>query len=207
MKTARSTFIGVFGSLIALVGMEHGTGELLQGRTRPESRVIRSWPDSEFFRILDGEPAFTLLPDLRLAGIATILVCLALLGSVRLFRRSRRIGLGILGLSGLLFLTGGGFGPPFLGLILGLSVSVPAAQAGGELPAWRVRLRKALAETWPLPLAGCVGSFLVLMPGLPLLDHQWGVDDPALVAAAFLSAMAFLAWTIASMRARDAVIG
>lgn len=205
MKTARSTFIGVFGSLIALVGMEHGTGELLQGGTRPESRVIRSWPDSEFFRILDGEPAFTLLPDLRLAGIATILVSLALLGSVWLFRRSRRIGLGILGLSGLLFLSGGGFGPPFLGLILGLSVSAP--RAGGELPAWRVRLRKALAETWPLPLAGCVGSFLVLMPGLPLLDHLRGVDDPALVVAAFLSAMTFLAWTIASMRARDAVIG
>lgn len=53
---------------------------------------------------------------------------------------------------------------------------------------------------------GVFGS-LVLMPGLPLLDHLRGVDDPAPVVAAFLSAMAFLAWTIASMRARDAVIG
>lgn len=207
MNNARAAFVGVFGSLIALVGMEHGTGEFLQGRTRPRSMVIRSWPDSGFFRILDGEPAFTVIPDMRLAGIATLLVCLALLVYVWRFRRSMRVGLGILALSGLLFLTGGGFGPPFLGLILGLAVSVPAARARETLPAWRVRLRKTLAETWPLPLAGCVVSFLVLMPGLPLLDHLGGIYDPALVVAAFLSAMTFLAWTIASVRARDAGCG
>ncbi len=200
MKKGQQTFIRVFGTLIALVGIEHGTGELLQGPIRPESRVIHSWPESGFFRALDGEPAFTLLPDLLSAGMATYLVSFAILAVIWLLPSHKRIGLMLIGLSALLFSVGGGFGPPLLGVILGLSVSFSSRRH--KMQALKPsRFKAFLAGLWPVSLTACVAAFLVLMPGLPLLDTFLGIVNPTLVAAAFFTAMAFLAITIMSVHA------
>lgn len=75
---ATHTVVGVFGVLAALAGVEHGVGEIAEGPVRPEGMVIRSWPEHPAFDVLDGEPAMTLVPDLLVSGVVTVLVSVAL---------------------------------------------------------------------------------------------------------------------------------
>ena len=61
--------VSTFGAMAGLAGIEHGIGEILQGGAAPEGVMILSWPDSGFFRILGGEPAMTVVPDLLVTGV------------------------------------------------------------------------------------------------------------------------------------------
>ena len=49
---------------------------MLQGNVAPEGIMILSWPDSEVFAILAGEPAMTIVPNLLITGILAILFSL-----------------------------------------------------------------------------------------------------------------------------------
>lgn len=60
----------------------------------------------------------TLVPNLLASGLLTILVSLGLILWSVLFPHRRGSGPVLLGLSVLLLLVGGGFGPPLLGSIL-----------------------------------------------------------------------------------------
>jgi hypothetical protein len=66
------------GLLAAFAGLEHGIGELTSGDVASDSLVIESWPHVAAFDVLDGEPAMTLIPDLRVAGAVTVLVSLVI---------------------------------------------------------------------------------------------------------------------------------
>lgn len=204
MGSATRAVTSVFGVLAALAGMEHGVGEMLQGNMRPDGLMIQSWPDSPFFRIENGEPAMTVVPNLLASGVLTILVSLIFLVWAAGFARRRRDGLVLVGLSIVLLLVGGGFGPPLLGVIVGLT----ATRIGAPLTWWRTRLapviRRLLAASWPWAFAGCMGAWLMLVPGLPVLSYTLGVEDPALVVVLFFSALGLLALTIVSGLARDA---
>jgi len=79
MKNATRVFTSTFGAIMALAGIEHGIGEIFQGNIAPSGIMILSWPESEFFRNLGGEPAMTVIPNLFITGILAILVSLALL--------------------------------------------------------------------------------------------------------------------------------
>jgi hypothetical protein len=57
MRHALRVTVSTFGTLAGLAGLEHGIGEILQGNVAPASPSIQSWPKSDFFRILGGEPA------------------------------------------------------------------------------------------------------------------------------------------------------
>ena len=48
-RAATSTVVASLGVLASLVAVEHGVGEVLQGRGVPESLVIESWPNSPAF--------------------------------------------------------------------------------------------------------------------------------------------------------------
>ena len=73
MNATRVT-VSTFGTLTGLAGIEHGIGEVLQGNSTPKAFVILSWPGSEAFRILAGEPAMTIVPNLLATGIVAIAI-------------------------------------------------------------------------------------------------------------------------------------
>ncbi len=204
MRSATRAVTSAFGVLAALAGVEHGIGEVLQGNLRPDGLMIQSWPDSPFFRIEAGEPAMTIVPNLLASGVLTILVSLVFLVWAVGFAHRKRGGLVLVGLSTVLLFVGGGFGPPLLGIIVGLT----ATRIGAPLTWWRTRLapaiRRLLAASWPWAFAACMGAWLMLVPGLPILSYTLGVQDPALVVVLFFIAMGLLALTIASGLARDA---
>ncbi len=204
MNSATRVVASVFGALAALAGLEHGVGEVLQGNVRAAGLIIQSWPDAAFFRIEAGEPAMTIVPNLLASGVLTIVVSLVFLAWAVGFAHRRHGGLVLVGLSIVLLLVGGGFGPPLLGII----VSLTATRIGAPLTWWRTRLapaiRRLLAASWPWAFGASMGAWLMLVPGLPILSYTLGVEDSALVVVLFFSAMGLLALTIVSGLARDA---
>jgi hypothetical protein len=208
MTSATRVTVSTFGVIAGLAGIEHGVGEVRQGDVAPDGLTISSWPDSEAFEILNGEPAMTVVPNLLASGILTILVSLAFLVWVIFFVQMKHGGLVLLLLSVVLLLVGGGFGPPLLGAILG----VAATRIDAPLTRWRSRLspgsRRSLARLWPWSLAAGVVAWLAVMPGTILLDLAVGVGKPELVVpVATLTAFGLLLLTIVAGLARDTVRG
>jgi hypothetical protein len=205
MSSAMSRTVATFGTLAGLAGVEHGVGELLQGNVAPGGIVIRSWPGSELFRILGGEPAMTLVPNLLASGILAILVSLCFLVWAARFVQRRHGGLVLILLSLILLLVGGGFGPPLFGLILGLA----ATRINAPLAWWRARLPNRaghiLSSLWPWLLTAALIAWLLVLPGSILLDYFVGVGDPDLMMVTLIpSAFGLLLLTIITALAADA---
>jgi len=203
MKAKQSTLtvITVFGILSGLAGMEHGVGEILQGGASP-GIVFASWPGSTFFQSVAGEPAMSLIPNLWVSGIVSIILSLAFIGWALLGKR--RWWAALL-LSVLLLLTGGGFGPPLLGSIIAMTalrLNAPLKISGERhVPL----LRKLSAAAWPWLFGLAIAAWLVLMPGVMLFDLLIGVKTPErVVPYLVLLAFTLLLLAIATSHAHDA---
>lgn len=191
---ARVMVTRIFGLFAAASAAEHGLGEALQGNRAPSGPFIRSWPDATFFRIEAGEPAFTLLPNLLVSGVLTLL--LSALFAWRVMARSARTPrLDLIGLSILLLLVGGGFGPPILGLAVAAAASTPAPRHINSPGSF-------LAHRFWWILAAAVIAWLALVPGLPLLDLAFGTGDAALIPV-IIAAFTLFALCVLASRAAD----
>lgn len=204
MRSATSITVSAFGVVAGLAGIEHGIGEVLQGNTAPAGIVIQSWPESELFAILHGEPAMTILPNLLITGLLAILFSLLFMVWSTVFIERKHGGLVLILLSIILLLVGGGFGPPLLGIMLGLT----ATRIHTPLDGWRTHLssgtRRRLGKWWPGFLGAGLVAWLLLMPVTMLLDHFFVIENPGLlVGGFFFSAMGLLLLTIVTALARD----
>jgi hypothetical protein len=197
MRNATKAVVSTFGALAGLMGIEHGIGETLQGNIAPDGMMISSWPGSELFRILAGEPAMTIVPNLLVTGILAILFSLIFLVWATTFVQRKNGGLVLILLSIAMLLVGGGFGPPLLGIIMGAA----ATRINAPLTWWRAHLsvgsRRFLGKLWPWLFTGSSIAWLLLFPGSILLDYFFGVSNPdLLVSMFFFSAFGFLLLTI-----------
>lgn len=196
--TAGATRLTVqtLGVLAALAGVEHGVGEIGQGWVTPPALVFRSWEGTAAFGPLNGEPAMTLVPNLLVTGVLTIIVALTVGVWAARYADRRHGGTVMICLSVLLLAVGGGFGPPLLGALAGgLASRIHTAPPPGTGP-----VSVVLANLWPWPLAATVVLFLALVPGTALLHLAAGTDGPALVY--LLTAGAFAAVALAMLSAR-----
>lgn len=200
MKEARRTFVAVMGTWMGLAGIEHGAGELLQSPGVPTGWMIQSWPDSAFFRVFNGEPALTILPDMRLTGIlAAGFSLLFILWAIRFAPRPNG-GLMMILLCLPMLLFGAGIFPPILGALIGL------AAAGLNRPVSSAPLTgfsRGLARAWPWIFAGCCAAWLALLPGIAALDYFFGVDQVGLTLAIIAAAFIFLPLSYWSAAQRD----
>lgn len=142
--------------------------------------MILSWPDSEVFAILAGEPAMTIVPNLLITGILAILFSLLFLVWATMFIGRKHGGLVLIVLSVALLLVGGGLGPPILGVIVGFA----ATRINAPLT-WCTHLtngaRRLLAKVWSPCLVAGVTAWLLVMPGTLVLDFFIGVNIPDFV--------------------------
>jgi hypothetical protein len=202
MRNATRITVATFGTIAALAGIEHGVGEVLQGNRPPDGIVIASWPDAAWFRIVAGEPAMTIIPNLLLSGVVTIIVSLILFVWAALFAQRPRGGLILLGLSLVLLVVGGGFGPPLLGIILG----VAAMGSDAPLSWWRShlphRVRHALSTIWPWSFVTAIIAWLLVLPGSLLLDAFVGIRERTVYTLIF-AAFALLLLTIVAALAHN----
>jgi hypothetical protein len=205
MRLAVRVSISTFGVLAGVAGIEHGIGEMLQGSTRPEGLVIQSWPGSPAFELLSGEPAMTVIPNLLLSGFLTVLFSLAfMVWSVR-FIQHKHGSLGLILLSLILLLVGGGFGPPLLGLILGSAGLLAGLSGKRTVQMPPSGLSRLMGKAWPWVYGVGLAAWLMLFPGMPLLAYFAGMDNAVLVMGIILLAFVSLFLTLWTASARDAV--
>lgn len=207
VRSARQITLAGMGAIMAMAGFEHGLGEALQGNVAPGGLVIESWPHSEFYRSLAGEPAMTLIPNLLVSGVLTMLLSLALLVWMLRFVDRPDSALIIPALSITLLLVGGGFGPPVLGLILAAAttkVNSPSTRWHSKLPRGA---RQVLAASWPILFAGCIMAWLLMLLGLPAVAYLSGLESDAVVLGVLVLAFFLLALALFSSFARDVESG
>ncbi|HET7089198.1 MAG TPA: hypothetical protein VFL17_11140 [Anaerolineae bacterium] len=196
MKSATRIMVSTIGALMGLAGIEHGIGEVLQGNVAPGGIMFPSWPGSAFFRIVAGEPAMTIVPNLLVTGILAILVSLIFLVWATMFVQRKNGGLVLILLSIVMLLVGGGIFPPILGIILG----VIGTRINAPLAWWRAHLsvgsRRFLGKVWPWSFIACLTAWLLLFPGSTILGYFFGVNNPNLIPILFFFALGSLLLTI-----------
>jgi hypothetical protein len=193
----------VFGILAGLGGLTHGIGEVLQGNVRPDGIIINSWTQGPIATNMGGEPGMTIIPNLLVTGILTLVVSLALgLWSVAFVQRKN--GGQILSLlSVLMLLVGGGFGPPIIGILAG----VAGTGIGRPSTWWRKPLSgsawRLLATLWPWLFAIAVVNGLFLVIGSVILVYFFDLNNPDLFTNSFFFSILSLSLTIFAGRAYD----
>jgi len=69
----------VFGVLAGLGGLNHGIGETIQGNVALDGIVFNSWTQGPIATYISGEPAMTIVPNLLVTGMLTIIVSLVVI--------------------------------------------------------------------------------------------------------------------------------
>lgn len=207
MKNAIRTTTAIFGALAGLAGIEHGVGEILQGSTAPESIFIQSWPHSAAFAVVSGEPALTVLPNLRITGILAVTLSLIFMIWAVFFVQRRHGGRMLMLLCIPMLLLGAGFGPPLLGLITGAAAARAQAAANARAVTGPRNapsaLRRLLSRLWPWFLGACLAAWLAMMPGTMLMKTWWNYESEALVLGLIVAMFSLLFLALGSAAARD----
>ena len=203
--TALARTVAALGAVIALAGIEHGIGELAQGSVAPPGTVNQSWPESEAFRVLSGEPALTVVPNMLATGALAIVSSACVLVWAACFAHRPGGGVVLMLLSLAMLFVGGGIGPPLIGVLLGAA----ATRIGRPLSWWRARLRdparRWLAAGWAPLLAADITAWLSLLLSVAVVGQVFGAGTLpewliyALMAAAFV----LLPLTLVAAVARD----
>jgi hypothetical protein len=195
-RSAARTVASLFGVLTGLGGMTHGIGEVLQGNVAVEGIFINSWTRGPIATNMGGEPGITLVPNLLITGLLTILASLSILVWSIFFVQKKNGGRILIGLSTIMLLVGGGIGPPLIGILAG----VAGSGINAPLRGWRRRLsggiRQLLAALWPLlfTLATISGSFLVV--GSLILVFFFDLDNAQLFLNTFYVTLLSLLLTV-----------
>jgi len=167
-----TAFLGIYSGLIAI---QHGIFEILQGNTAPDGLMFNAiGPPCQAEMVWHAcFPAMTLIPNLLVTGIATVVIGATLMFWSLFFLHRSYAGWipGILSI--LLLFIGGGFVPVFIGMTAAI------ASRGLERSSSQPRLA-FLTVLWPWPLV----LMAFWLPGSWLLGHFFG--------AAMLSASGLL---------------
>jgi protein-S-isoprenylcysteine O-methyltransferase Ste14 len=157
-----ASFLGIYAGLITI---QHGIFEIMQGGRSPERLFFHAigppcQPENAWHACF---PAMTMIPDLLVTGIASVLAGLGMAVWAAVFIRRKCGGFVLVLLSLLALLVGGGFVPVFIGI-----VSAATNRGPVRIPA---RNRFAfLAVVWPWPLI----LMTLWLPGSWLLGHFFG---------------------------------
>ena len=205
VNRATQTVVMAFGVLLAMAGIEHGIGEILQGHTRPAGILIQSWGDSALFSILAGEPAMTVVPSYLVSGVLTLLVSgLILVWCLFSCRRNTR-GLSFFFSRSCCCWSGEVSGLLLLGIIIGLA-GTKLHSGFPLLKKWNTRwIVRLLARIWPFPLVVGVLCYLYLFPVSILLWGVWGIDTPGLIMGSSVLAFLMVFLSILSAYSHDAL--
>ena len=191
-----------FGILAGLGGLTHGIGEVLQGNAKPDGMIIDSWTQGPIATNMGGEPGMTIVPNLLVTGILTILVSLAVMVCAASVR-NKNGGRVLLLLSVIMLLVGGGFGPPIIGILAGVAgtgIGAPSTWWSKRLAAsvWRF-----LGTLWPWVFGVAVINGVFLVIGSLILVYFCDLNNPELFVNSFFFSVLSLLLTIFTGRAYD----
>ena len=181
--SAIGVMTSILGVILGIAGFEHGFFEMLHGNVALHAGTIdaigaanRLWPNAT-------EPAFTLIPNFLITGIAAMTVSLVvIIWSIWFVRKQKYGGLVFLLLSILQYLVGGGIAPFGLAIVTGivaLWIDRPLTWGWPILP---VGLRRVLAMPW-LWLVIALATVFALTIGGAVFGILPGTNNPDRVAS------------------------
>lgn len=191
--------LGVFFGLFSSIN--HGIFEILQGNKPTNGLVINAIGEMQKFWPEGTEPAFTLIPNFRMTGIASILVGIAIIIWSIWFlpgKHGRTVYLGLFILS---FLVGGGMGQAFFFI----PAWAFATRMGKPLNGWRKILPRkiwpVLSQLWIVLLIAAIGIMLIALemaifgyfPGVSDLEKLMNINMVFVFTSAFLFILTFIA--------------
>ncbi len=201
---ARWLVVAFFGVMGGLGGIRHGIGEVRQGSTATSGLMFDSWTQGPIATNMDGEPAFSLVPNTLATGILAIVVSAAVIGWSLFYLRSKHGGLGLVLLSLLMFLVGGGVGPPVVALLAGLFGFGLAAQQPGRVARWSPGARHALARIFPWIFVVAVLNGLLLFVVSVVLVYAIDFDNADVFLGSFFLAIVTVIASAITAAAYDA---
>jgi len=201
-KSAARIMASTFGFLSGLGGITHGIGEILQGNVTPSGIVIYSWTQGPIATNMGGEPTMTIVPNVLVAGLFTIIFSLATIVWSVVFVQRKHGGLALILLSIAMLLVGGGFAPPILGILAGVAGLGINAHTwwGTRLP---INIQHFLAKSWPWVYGICLINGIFLVVGSIILVYFFELNNPNLFVNSFLFTIVSVLLSIFSGAAYD----
>jgi hypothetical protein len=199
MRKATRIVAATFGVLAGLAGLEHGYFEFLQGSAHPASWMFPSMGPPCAPEIVWNacEPAMTILPNLQIAGILTVLLGLMIIAWSIGFVQRKFGGVMLILLSFAMLLCGGGFFPPLIGITggaAGIWINKPLKGAPGKITRFSARL-------WPWPLVVLVAWLLGQFP----LGAFYNDFLKSIIGFGLLLILVLLPFSVFTAYAHDAV--
>lgn len=192
-SSATTLVASVFGVLASIGGITHGIGEIRQGNVAPENFFFPSWTEGPIAAEMGGDPAISVVPNLLVTGILTLIVSVVMLVWAAAFVQRKRGGLVLMLLAVVQLLVGGGVGSPviaFLAGIAGTRIHAPHRWWRAHVPA---AMQHVLAWLWPWVFAVALLNGLFLFVGAMLLVYAVSLNNPDL----FLNSFFFAAVSVA----------
>lgn len=154
----------IFGLFGALGSLPHGLGLMLQGNKKPTGIIINTWASGPIAENLGGEPGMTVIPNLWVSGLLTILISLAMILWVILKMHKKNGGAIYIVLTLAVLLTGGGFAPPIISLLAGITAISAQSKSKTEIEP-NSKYGKVIIRIWPIifGLSLLIGVFVFVL--------------------------------------------
>lgn len=188
LNHATRVIVATLGVIFGIGGMGHGFFEVLQGYTPTNGLIIHAIGEANRMWAYGNEPAFTIIPNFLLTGIAAMLVSLAIIIWSAGFLHKKHGSLIFLLLFILSFLVGGGIGQVLfftVGWAFSTRIHKPLTWWRKVFPAG---MRKALAKLW-LPFL-MISSLLILYTlEIAIFGFVPGVSNPDIITLVMLATL------------------
>ena len=197
MRRATRIAAAALGVFAGVGGPEHGIFEIMRGNTRPETLIFPSMgppcdPEAVWHAC---EPAMSIIPNYLITGILASLVGLVTIIWSVLYLHRKRGGWGLIGLSIVLLLVGGGLVPPIIGILTG----VMATRVHARIKRRSTGASRVLSQLWPWALV----AFFVMLWGqfaIGFFFNDWFMRSGFLIPVVI---MGLLVLSILSAVTRD----
>lgn len=206
MNNATRITVATLGTIFGISGMNHGFFEMLQGNVSTGGLFISAIGESQKMWIHGNEPAFTLIPNFLMTGIAAMVVGFAIIIWSLGFVHKKNGPTVFLLLFVLILLVGGGvaqiFFFPWFWLV-STQINKPLVWWKKILP---IKIQKPLGKLWLWSL-GISSALLIVVLEIGVTGFVPAVNDPDVVLSIMLAClgmeMVALPLTFVSGFARD----
>ncbi|NLX91912.1 MAG: hypothetical protein GXZ07_10095 [Firmicutes bacterium] len=188
VNRAVQTVVATLGVIFGIGGVGHGFFEALQGNTPTGGLVIDAIGEANRMWLHGNEPAFTIIPNFLLTGIAAMLLGIAVIIWSVAFLHKKHASIVFLFLFILLFLVGGGIGQVIfftIGWVMSMRIRKPLHWWKKVLPPG---MRKYLSKLWrPFLIASSL--FILYTLQIAIFGFVPGVTDPDSISMVMVSTL------------------
>ncbi|HYF90744.1 MAG TPA: hypothetical protein VD969_00720 [Symbiobacteriaceae bacterium] len=188
VNNATRTVVATLGVIFGISGFGHGFFEALQGSTAPGSLIIHAIGEAHRMWAYGNEPAFTVIPNFLVSGVAAMLVSLAVMVWSVGYLHKRNGPLVFLLLFILLFLVGGGIGQ----VVFFTIAWAFATRIDKPLSWWRkvipAGMRSGLGSLW-LPVLTVSAVLILYALVVAIFGFVPGISNPDTITLVMLSSL------------------